>query len=691
MENMKKYLRTCVIVISTTLTVISMAGCAKVPAAVPVDVSLSGEVLDTVGNAVLEVVVPKPETDSLQYEKPLPLDLLPYAIRTDKYYSIGTAFAISPSRFVSAAHVMFIGTGSQFGEVCLRDKEGKIYHIDKIIKYSRNRDFVVFSLKKGMAKRSLPINAAPQVNQKVFAVGNALAQGIIIRDGLYTSNTPEEESGEWQWMRFSAAASPGNSGGPLLDKDGNVIGIVLQKSENENLNYALPISEVMKAPENVAVIHLQMKYVLDNMDMTKVDTFHKQISLPKTYGQLDKEATQAIAQFSDILLKKLLAENRKNIFPNGKGSTVLLNADYNAVFPHVIMKDEDGNWDAFLPKDPKNADLGDNGYLSYGGVGSTFYFLIHKPDEVSMKKFSSDSKLFMDLILKGVYLYREVGSEKIKIVSMGKAHAEYPFTDSYGRKWTVRTWRQEYNDRTFVIFSLPVPGGCIAMLRVDETGAVNSGHIPDLKVLTDFIYLSYYGTFREWREFLALKDMLPSVFSTMDIRIENNKLFRFNSPRFSASYGTELMSVTDKSDLSLRFSYYRDRGKTVWDIDGIVIGDDKHNKICYSVFRVAKPPKELPDKYQSGWEDVALQKFPYNRSAYYKNEYTAIATVYPGNAVPRTEKRADVELMYTVGYTASGKVEQKEMDTKLDGFLQNMKVYEGGGGGVKSNRTASAK
>jgi predicted RNase H-like HicB family nuclease len=235
-------------------------------------------------------------------------------------------------------------------------------------------------------------------------VGNALAQGIIIRDGLYTSTTPEEEAGEWQWMRFSAAASPGNSGGPLLDKDGNVIGIVLRKSENENLNYALPIAEVMKAPANVAVIHMKMKYVLDNMDMTKVDTFHKEISLPKTYEQLDREATQAITKFTDTLLKKLLAENRQNVFPNGKGSTALLNINYNAIFPHVIMKDEDGNWDAFFPKDTKNADLGNNGYLSYGGLGSTYYFLIHKPDDVSMRKFTGDSKLFMDLILKGAYV-----------------------------------------------------------------------------------------------------------------------------------------------------------------------------------------------------------------------------------------------------------------------------------------------
>jgi S1-C subfamily serine protease len=41
--------------------------------------------------------------------------------------------------------------------------------------------------------------------------------------------TPEARYGNWKWLRFSAAASPGNSGGPLLDSKGNVIGIVLRR------------------------------------------------------------------------------------------------------------------------------------------------------------------------------------------------------------------------------------------------------------------------------------------------------------------------------------------------------------------------------------------------------------------------------------------------------------------------------
>ncbi|MHB8844833.1 MAG: S1 family peptidase [Nitrospirota bacterium] len=654
-----------------------IAAWAAVPGVTTAETSLSEDVLNAVKRSVLEVVVPKPEQDSLQYEKPLPLDLLPFSVRTDKYYSIGTAFAISATDFVSAAHVMPIGNGSQFREVYLRDGQGKVYPIDQVLKYSRNRDFVVFTLKGWPAGKGLLVNTTPQMNQKVFAVGNALAEGIIIRDGLYTSSTPEEEEGAWNWLRFSAAASPGNSGGPLLDKNGNVIGVVLRKSENENLNYALPINEILKAPDK-AVLHFKMKYMLDNMDMTSVDTFHKEMDLPSNYRDLDRNATETIRGFSSTLLKKLLADNRETLFPNGNGSTLLLNNNYNAIFPHIIMKGEDGNWDAFMPKDTRRADLGNNGFLSYGNIGRTYYLYIHKPDNVPLERFLGDSKLFMDQMLKGVYVYRQIGAEKIKIVSMGKAHDNEPFVDAFGRKWTIRTWKHEYNDRMFVVFSLPVPGGCVAMLRVDETGSVYDSHIPDLKTLADFSYLSYYGTFGEWKELLAQKDSLPSIFSSITLQIKNDRLFSFNSRSFTASYGPDLMQITDTSDLNLRFSYFMDRGTVVWDIDGIVIGDDKNNRTSYSIFRLARPPQDLPDTFQSNWKNVEEQKFPFNRSAYYKDEITVINSAYPVRP----------ELYYTVTYLTNGKMEQEQMEKKLDGFLKNLNVHEDGPARPRKTGTA---
>ena len=161
-------------------------------------------------------------------------------------------------------------------------------------------------------------------------------------------------------------------------------------------------------------------------------------------------------------------------------------------------------------------------------------------------------------------------------------------------------------------------------------------------------------------------DALPSVFSSIDLRSVYDRSSSFSSPRFTASYGADLMHITDKSDLNLRFSYYRDKGKVVWDIDGIVIGDDKSNNISYSVFRYAMPPKDLPDSFQSNWKNVEGQKFPYNRSAYYKEAYTVI----------NSAQRIGPSLYYIESYSANGKAEQEQMEKKLDGFLRNLKVHE---------------
>ncbi len=653
-----------------------LLGCAAFHGASSNDAALDSRVLDAVSDAVYEVVVAKPVNDSLQYEKQLPMDLLPYSVRTDKYYSVGTAFAISPSEFVSAAHVMNLGSASQFKEIFLRDRKGKVYSVGKVLKYSKGKDFIVFSLRDAKAKGILPTNKRPRVNQKVYAVGNALGEGIVIRDGLYTSDTPEEEAGEWKWIRFSAAASPGNSGGPLLDHHGKVIGIVLRKSPNENLNYAVPIAEILDANKNVAVVQTKLRYTLDNMDMTKREILKKEIPLPKTFQELDGELNAVIAHFSSKLLRDLLAENRDTIFPNGPGSTRLFYKSYNAVFPRLIMKGKDGNWDAYYASGTRESDLENNGHLSYGTLGSTVFAYIHKPDDVPLKAFYSDSKLFMDTILKGCGRYRVIGPENIKVTSMGRASEDYRFTDSYGRIWMVRTWLIEYNDTKVVTFSLPVPGGCVVMMRTDQTGNVDHGDIPDLKVLSDFIYVSYYGSFKEWQEFLGMKSLLPSIFSTIDISIENNKIFRYKSARLCLSYGPDILKISDKSSFQLDFGYFKEKGKTIWDVNGMMAAEEKYHQVGYVVSRTMKPPKELGDQYQSNWENMVEQRFPYNRSAYSKDKVTIISTPYGRSGRPGNKEASPNSILYSIGFIKQGNIGQKEMEVKLETFIRHLIIYE---------------
>ncbi len=639
------------------------------------EASLDKKVLGLVNQAVFEVVVLKPTHDSLTYERPLPLDLLPYAERTDKYTSVGTAFAIGSGEFVTAAHVLGLDHESQFADYSIRDASGAVFGIDKVLKYSDRRDFVVFTVKGRPSDAFLPTNAAPELNDKVYAVGNALGDGIVVRDGLYTSNTPEDVDGEWKWLRFSAAASPGNSGGPLLDEAGRVIGVVLQKSPNENLNIALPIAEVLKAEAGVARLHRKMVYLLDNMTFTKIDTLREDIPLPKPYRQLNAELTARVEQFSAHLLERLLAENRAQIFPNGKESQALLHKSYDAVFPYLIVRGSDGSWDALTPRETKEIELENNGLVTAGLAGHSLLLYVQKPDDIPLATFYGDSKVFMDTLLKALGITRPVGVDKVRVTSYGKARDESSFTDGYGRKWLVRTWVQEYSDEKVVTFSLPVPGGCVTMMRADQTGRVN-GHIMDLKALTNFVYVSYYGSLKQWREFLAMKELLPDVFSTIDIAFDYGRELSYRSRRVAFSVGQRNMAVTENSDLKLSFGFFPEGERTVWDVEEITVGEDKNSAAAFSLTRNTRPPAELGDKYQSEWEKLVSRKMPYNRTSFLKDKASVIAAVFTGNVAE--EKLEAASLLYHVGCTKEGTVGQKEMETALDGFLKSVTVFEDG-------------
>lgn len=279
--------------------------------------TLDASHLPVVKGATFEVVLAKPDDSAVRYEKPLPLEKLPFQYRNDKYNSVGTAFAIGKNRFVTAFHVVLDGIGGRVGPPLLRDANGKVFAIDKVVGFSLSQDFVVFTVIDAPDVKPLAVDRGSHVNEAVYAVGNALGTGVVIRDGLYTSDTPEDENGKWKWIRFSAAASPGNSGGPLLDKDAKVIGVVLRKSPNENLNFALPIGMVLDAPAKASDSERRVSGRAMFMDAVQDGVFRVHVDLPLAFGEFAKVYQSQANAFFDAQWKELLAKEDANLFPKG--------------------------------------------------------------------------------------------------------------------------------------------------------------------------------------------------------------------------------------------------------------------------------------------------------------------------------------------------------------------------------------
>lgn len=639
---------------------------------------LRAEALGRLRNATFEVVLEKPTTDSLSYEKALPFDLIAFRERNDKYQSIGTAFALEGGQFVSAAHVLGLASESMRRRIHVRDSQGKVIRLDKVLKFSAARDFVVFTVKDYRPQAHLEAASAARTTDKVFAVGNAHGEGVIARDGLYTSETPEEEDGRWRWIRFSAATSPGNSGGPLVDAEGRVIGVVLRKSQNENLNFALPISEVLEAPRDKADVRLKMLFRLDITDRTLQRTLDEKIVLPQPYARFGEMLQKVLNGFTVSLSEQFKAEHRKDLFPLSPGAEALLyRPRTEATFPHLLVKQRDGTWDAVLPSERRSAEIGRNGYVNFGSMGNYLYVKMQAPDGVALKQLDVDSKLFMDLLLRGVYFNRSFGPERIRVTSLGGAKEEQVHVDAYQRKWQVRRWSIEHNDSTVVTYALPVPGG-YAILLNSAHESTSFMYELDMKTLVDYAFITYYGTLKQWDEFLAVRAMLPAAFAEIAVEPAYGKEFRYRSPRLSLSYPHELMKVTETSDLHLMFSYFREAGRIVWDVSAVIAGEDKDTSEHLALTRHPRPPRSLADAERATWESLVNNRMPYTGTAFFDKSRTVIAGVHgaaPGEE-PRKAPPSDAAVLYSILYAADGSKDAGTMHERLKRFSAGVSISE---------------
>ena len=101
-----------------------------------------------------------------------------------------------------------------------------------------------------------------KIGQTAIAIGNSLGEfsntvskGII--SGLKRSLTAGSETGGMveqlsNIIQTDAAINPGNSGGPLIDIEGNAIGVNVAVAQNaQNVGFALPIDQVKRIIEQV--------------------------------------------------------------------------------------------------------------------------------------------------------------------------------------------------------------------------------------------------------------------------------------------------------------------------------------------------------------------------------------------------------------------------------------------------------
>lgn len=594
---------------------------------------IENQILTKVRAAVFEVVVDKYEDTNITYERDLPMDRIAFSIRNDKYTPLGTAFLLEDGTFLSASHVFNLYGDSIIQNYYIRDDEGKTYKIDQITSLSNRRDYISFTVPSYKQKKDqgLKINETVAMNTNIFSVGNALGEGIIIRNGLLTSQTYENQDGEWQWLRFSAAASPGNSGGPLINENGEVIGIITMKSENENLNYALPIAEIKNDPKNTGIISTKFYYRLPNITNKKqYADFKYEISLPKNYNALHEELTKEYKKFIkdtvDLMKADYGLEGKKS-FSKSKDKDELLFYSYTSQFPYTLYLDDSGDWD-FGNGNTKSYQLEDDGSIDYCSMMGYVIANITKPDSISLEEFITSPKLYMEYLLQAYPLHRSVANEQINITSFGEPARSEKYTDYFGRTWFVNYFTIDFADGMLLSYALPTPTGLYVMYAIDDRSEITSSHYLDMQFVADHYYSDMYGKICNWKEYIALPESVtgPKPDYVKQYKINQTKTnFIFELGVIQLNLDSEVFKVDDDTKLDIILGYdVKEDGKVVMENRGAIIyTSQKEEGYRYlNIRKFREPGKRALKKTKQTWSQFTNKVAPYDGEPYNNEQFT---------------------------------------------------------------------
>lgn len=154
-------------------------------------------------------------------------------IRTDT--SQGTGFIIENQGYIiTNYHVM---KGAKSAGIFTYDDE---LHQVEILGYNEELDIALLKISGSYNALTLADSNDAQIGEKVIAIGNPLGLQFSVSEGIISNLHQEGPNGIGAYIQTDAALNPGNSGGPLINKQGEVIGINNFKiSGTEGIGFAL--------------------------------------------------------------------------------------------------------------------------------------------------------------------------------------------------------------------------------------------------------------------------------------------------------------------------------------------------------------------------------------------------------------------------------------------------------------------
>ena len=589
---------------------------------------LDKKVIKSLKFSVYEIVVPKIESTKIQYARELPFHKLSFKEREEKYFSIGTAFFINDKELMTAAHVLNLEYFSLLKDFHIRDSNGQVYKIDQIKKFSSLRDMVVFELESYPEKiLALDVSQDVEIGDTVFSVGNAQGEGISFRAGQVASFTPEPEQGKWKDIRFTAPASPGNSGGPLLDIGGKVVGLIIQKNASENYNVAVPITEIDNLTDTAEFYIRNISMNLNGSQNAYSMTWTEQIELPDSMQTISSKAQNSLNSFYATVSSGVHKKYENDYFPKGKRFRAYLRNQINVRQFGVLKSDADFNTWSVNSYSTKSIPISEDQKVTVSKSDiSSFHVIIEKPKDLTLEDFLSSPKQVMDTMLDALPLTRDIDVEKIRLVSLGVPENTEIWEDKLGRRWTSSLWYLPHIDSFTYSHCLAYPKGVICNVDIKKTWYLSTGYVSLIKENLNEVAVGYEGGLYDWIEYLSLsKKYLPTAFTNSRMSLLDESL-QIELNDFTLDVNSK--KFNEKTSLHFHFGY---SNKSLLEEELLLFelfpkkGVDAH----YRIQKYFSPSLFSSDTYKSQWDEVSNRSGDYSGKVEVTNRHQAIRKVIP--------------------------------------------------------------
>lgn len=179
----------------------------------------------------------------------------------------GSGFALSSTGYiVTNYHVV----GSSYDSIYVQSVSGEAYRA-KVVYTEPRSDIAILKISDASFKGlpALPYNfkkSRPDLGEAVYTIGYSEGDSPVFDQGYLSSSNGLQ--GDSLYYRVSISVNPGNSGGPLLNSKGNIIGIVSgRQAQTEGASYAVKTGYLYKALQNIPADSLANKLSMTNKNV----------------------------------------------------------------------------------------------------------------------------------------------------------------------------------------------------------------------------------------------------------------------------------------------------------------------------------------------------------------------------------------------------------------------------------------